>query len=68
MMIIDRIDSAATRAQIRALSALQDAAHHMTVGRGGDAPTDPADPEEGPPPWSTRSGPSRPRDLRDSSS
>ena len=45
-MIIDRIDSAATRAQLRALSALQDAAHHMTVGRGGDAPTDPA-PEEG---------------------
>ena len=47
MMIIDRIESAATRAQLRALSALQDAAHHMTAGRGGEFHADPADPEEG---------------------
>ena len=47
MMIIDRIESAATRAQLAALSALQDTVHHLTAGRGGDAATDPADPEEG---------------------
>ena len=47
MMIIDRIESAATRAPLAAMSALQDAAHHMTVGRGGESRADPADPEEG---------------------
>ena len=47
MMIIDRIESAATRAQLAAMSALQDAAHHMTAGRGGESRADPADPEEG---------------------
>ena len=46
-MIIDRIESAATRAQLRALRALQDAAHHMTAGRGGESRADPVDPEEG---------------------
>lgn len=46
-MIIDRIESAATRAQLVAMSALQDAAHHMTAGRGGESRADPADPEEG---------------------
>ena len=47
MMIIDRIESAATRAQLAAMSALQDAAHHMTAGRGGESHADPVDPEEG---------------------
>ena len=47
MMIIDRIESAATRAQLAAMSALQDAAHHMTAGRGGESRADPFDPEEG---------------------
>ena len=47
MMIIDRIESAATRAQLAAMSALQDAAHHMTAGRGGESRADPVDPEEG---------------------
>lgn len=46
-MIIDRIESAATRAQLAALSTLQDAAHHLTAGRGGESRADPADPEEG---------------------
>ena len=46
-MIIDRIESAATRAQLAALSVLQDAAHHMTAGRGGESHAAPADPEEG---------------------
>lgn len=46
-MIIDRIESAATRAQLAAMSTLQDAAHHLTAGRGGESRADPADPEEG---------------------
>ena len=29
------------------MSALQDAAHHLTAGRGGESRADPADPEEG---------------------
>ena len=47
MMIIDRIEAAATRAQLAAMSAAQDAAHHLTASRDRDTSPEPADPEEG---------------------
>ena len=46
MTIIDRIDCAATRAQLIAMAAVQDMGRTMRAGSGGDS-AEGRDPEEG---------------------
>ena len=65
MTIIERIDNAATRAQLAAMGTLRDAAQRLQGPRDDTSARGPRDPEEAPPPSNTRSAPSPPLDSQD---